>query len=72
MEEVSKKEMMKLENQMCVPLYAADKALPSFDFYTAYFTVESKEECEEIFRMIEEHEIPEFRHTSGLYKRELL
>ena len=56
----------------CVPLYAADKTLPSFDFYTAYFTVESKEECEEIFRMIEAHEIPEFRHTSGLYKRELL
>ena len=56
----------------CVPLYAADKALPDMDFYTLYFTVEDKKECETIFRMVQASEAPTFRRTAGLYARELL
>ncbi len=56
----------------CVPLYAADKALPDMNFYTLYFTVEDKKECETIFRMVQASEIPSFRRTAGLYARELL
>ena len=56
----------------CVPLYAADRSLPSFDFYTLYFTVETREECERIFYMVREKETPAFRRTAGLYNRELL
>ena len=56
----------------CVPLYAADKALPDMDFYTLYFTVEDRHECETIFRMVQASEAPTFRRTAGLYARELL
>ena len=56
----------------CVPLYAADKALPEFSFCTLYFTVESREECSDIFGMVQRKEDPPFRRTAGLYNRELL
>ena len=56
----------------CVPLYAADKNIPDFDFHTLYFTVESKEECRDIFEMVQRKENPPFRRTAGLYNRELL
>ncbi|MBO4818917.1 MAG: U32 family peptidase, partial [Firmicutes bacterium] len=56
----------------CVPLYAADKSLPDLDFYTLYFTVESREECGSIFDMVRAKETPDFRRTAGLYSRELL
>ncbi len=56
----------------CVPLYAADKQLPPFDFYTLYFTVEEKEECRRIFDMVRNGKTPGFRRTAGLYNRELL
>lgn len=56
----------------CVPLYAADKALPETEIKTLYFTVESKEECKNIFHMVVEKKTPEFRRTAGLYGRELL
>ena len=56
----------------CVPLYAADKNLPDFDFHVLYFTVETREECENIYSMVRNKEIPPFRRTAGLYNRELL
>lgn len=56
----------------CVPLYAADKSLPELGFYTLYFTVEDRTECEKIFKMVCGREAPDFRRTSGLYNRELL
>lgn len=56
----------------CVPLYAADKSLPETEIKTLYFTVESKEECRDIFSMVVERKTPEFRRTAGLYGRELL
>ncbi len=56
----------------CVPLYSADKNLPSLDFYTLYFTTETAEECRRIWEMVQAKKVPDFRRTSGLYNRELL
>lgn len=55
----------------CVPTYVADKTAPDVDFQTLFFTIETKEEAEEIYRLYKSKETPLFRRTAGLYFREL-
>jgi putative protease len=55
-----------------VPLYLADKQLPSLDFYAVYLTVESREEAAKLIRSVAAHEPPEGPHTTGLAFRKLL
>lgn len=55
----------------CVPIYVADKNVPSVDFETLFFTIETKLEAEEIFNQYKLKESPGFRRTAGLYFREL-
>lgn len=55
-----------------VPLYIGDKNLRSLDFATLYFTVETKEECEEIYNIFLQKKIIPGKKTNGLFSRELL
>jgi len=64
-----KKQYSELLN--CVPVYIADKSVPDIDFQTLYFTVETKEEAQEIYNQYINKETPSFRRTAGLYFREL-
>ncbi len=64
------KKYMELLN--CVPLYIADKPVPSLDFETLYFTTEDQGQCEYITRLYEEQSAVPFRKTGGLYYRDLL
>ena len=55
-----------------VPMYVGDKALPPLDFVTFYFTIETPEQCSEIYEaFIKKHNI-NGQKTNGLYSRELL
>ena len=56
----------------CVPLYAADKAMPSMDFQTLYFTKESREEASKIKDLVLLKAEYPGRKTGGLYYRDLL
>ena len=56
----------------CVPLYAADRAVPKLDFEELYFTIETKEECRRICGLRAEKAPADFPRTAGLYFRELL
>ena len=56
----------------CVPVYVADKSLPPADFETLYFTIETKERAEAVFRDYIAKAAPSFSRTGGLYYRELL
>ena len=56
----------------CVPLYIADKPVPSLDFETLYFTTEDQDQCKYIMQLYEEHSAVPFRRTGGLYYRDLL
>lgn len=55
----------------CVPIYTGDKHIPTTDFETLYFTIESAEECAEILRAYRNKEKPVFRRTGGLYFRDV-
>ncbi len=55
-----------------VPLYIGNKNLSNFDFVTFYFTIESKKECEKIYKAYSEGKAPDGKKTNGLYNRELL
>ncbi len=56
----------------CVPLYAADRAVPKLDFEELYFTIETKEECRRVCELWAEKSPADFPRTAGLYFRELL
>jgi putative protease len=56
----------------CVPLYIADKPVPSLDFETLYFTTEDQNQCKYIVQLYEGKSAPSFRKTGGLYYRDLL
>ena len=55
-----------------VPLYIGDKITSSLDFVTFYFTIESKADCEKIYKAYLNGKAPEGKKTNGLYNRELL
>ena len=56
----------------CVPLYIGDKQIRGADFCTLYFTTETRQRCREITDMFVRGDQAQFRHTGGLYFRELL
>ena len=56
----------------CVPLYTGDRRIAGADFSELYFTVESREKCREIAGLFIRGEKADFRHTGGLYFREVL
>lgn len=55
-----------------VPLYIGDKNLSMLDFCTLYFTVETKNECKNVFDLYLKGKNIEGKKTNGLYNRELL
>lgn len=55
-----------------VPLYIGDKNLRALDFATLYFTIESKEECEDIYKAFLQGKTIQGKKTNGLFNRELL
>ena len=55
-----------------VPLYIGDKNLSNLDFVTFYFTIESKNECEKIYKSYINGKTIEGKKTNGLFNRELL
>lgn len=55
-----------------VPLYLGDKKLPGADFLTAYFTTETREECESITRMLQDRQIWNGSRTLGPGFRKML
>lgn len=55
-----------------VPTYVADRAIPKCDFTTLYFTKETKEEAEKIYRLAQDKLEYPGKRTAGLYFRELL
>ncbi len=64
------KEYTTLHNS--VPLYIGDKNLAFLDFTTLYFTTESAEECEYVFRKFLSKKTIDGLKTNGLFSRELL
>ncbi len=64
-----KKQYSVLHNS--VPLYISDKLSPDCDFYTIYFSDETKEECKTILSLIKNHRTPDFKKTNGLFLREI-
>ncbi len=64
------KEFTVLHNS--IPLYIGDKNLRALDFGTLYFTIESKEECEEIYNAFLQRKPIPGKKTNGLFNRELL
>lgn len=56
----------------CVPLYAEPSAVPDADFYSFFFTTESKEECEQIVRCFKEGKSISGPKTLGLYNKSLI
>ena len=55
-----------------VPLYTADKRLPSLDFYVLYLTTETRQEAIELLDRIDKKEKPFGEHTTGMSFRTLL
>ncbi len=57
-----------------VPIYLADKkeALSGFDFYTLYFTKETKGEAQKIINAYKNGLSADFKYTRGLYFRSVL
>ncbi len=55
----------------CLPLYIGDKKINNVDFYTLYFTNESKEYAKSITEMFINGQPPNFERTSGPYFRKL-
>lgn len=66
----NKREYSVLHNS--IPLCIWDKSLHSLDFGTLYFTIESKEECEEIYNTFLMKKTLSGKKTNGLFNRELL
>lgn len=56
----------------CVPLYVAPGKIRGADFATLYFTTESADECRSVTDLFLEGGTASFRHTNGLYFREVL
>ena len=52
-----------------VPLYLADKPIPKTDFVSLYFTVENRDECDEIIRKYINSEKSGENITRGMYFR---
>ena len=55
-----------------VPLNLSDEPIRGVDFITLYFTLETREECEQIARDFAAHSAPKGERTRGLYYRTLL
>ena len=55
-----------------VPLWTADKDIQGVDFVTLWFTAESPERCEKVYRMFTAGQPADIERTCGLYFRELL
>ena len=55
-----------------VPLNLSDEPIRDVDFITLYFTLETREECEQIARDFAAHSAPKDERTRGLYYRTLL
>ena len=55
-----------------VPMYIGDKILPPLDFVTLYFTIETPEQCREIYEAFLKKETIKGKKTNGLYYRDLL
>lgn len=55
-----------------IPLYTCDKIDLNCDFYTMYFSNETRKECEEIYITCKNKKSPSFKKTAGLYLREVL
>lgn len=66
----NKKEYSVLHNS--VPLYIGDKNLRALDFATLYFTIESKGDCEEVYKSFLQRKTIQGKKTNGLFNRELL
>ena len=56
----------------CVPLYVGDRRRPEAGFETLYFTIETKEQCRNIYETYTAGAPADFRRTAGLYFREVL
>ncbi|MGI5900104.1 MAG: DUF3656 domain-containing U32 family peptidase [Christensenellales bacterium] len=54
-----------------LPLYVFDRNMKGLDFMTAYFTIESQQECKAILAACKEGAPAAFKRTRGLYHREL-
>ena len=55
-----------------VPLYLADKQLPSIDYYAVYLTTETAEQAQDLIRSVYRKEPYTGEHTTGLAFRNLL
>ncbi len=66
----SGKEYSVLHNS--VPLYIGDKNLRALDFATLYFTIETQEECKEVYNAFLHRKTIPGKKTNGLFNRELL
>lgn len=55
-----------------IPMYIGDKILPSLDFVTLYFTIETPEQCCEIYEAFIKKESIKGKKTNGPYYRNLL
>ena len=56
----------------CVPLYVGDRRRPDAGFETLYFTIETREQCREVYEAYTAGAPADFRRTAGLYFREVL
>ena len=55
-----------------VPLHIAERRIKNIDFEILYFTVETKERCESVYRDYVNHAAAKYDRTGGLYYRNLL
>ena len=55
-----------------IPVYTGNGLLPPMDFYTLYFTIETKQTCMEMTDAFLRRENPEMKKTRGLYDKTLL
>ena len=55
-----------------IPLYIGDKVIKNIDFNILYFTIETRKECENIYRSFKNGKTVSGPKTNGLFFRELL
>ena len=55
-----------------VPLHIAERRIKNIDFEILYFTVETKERCESVYKDYVNHTAAKYDRTGGLYYRNLL
>lgn len=66
----SEKKYSELLNSL--PLYIGDRDVSSVDFETLYFTVETRQRCQNVYNMFADGAEFDEKRTAGLYYRELL